>query len=104
MEDREHILEAWQRVEFTLAWLELESLLTAEVRVTKRWSGGNGLWTAQLVPAQREVNRRLNGIALNAMKVAADGDRTYTSRHVRKAKGMIVNGLQAYARPDPWLS
>jgi hypothetical protein len=91
------IRDQWARIELTLAWMELDQLLTHEVLVFQPRLASKH-WKALAVPSKRGVERRLTEIPSNALKIAARGNPPggFTSLHVQQAKDLVRNGMLPY--------
>jgi hypothetical protein len=91
------IRDQWARIELTLAWVELDRLLTHEVLVFSP-RGQSPLWKALAVPCRRGVQRNISLVPSNALKVAAQGNPKpgFTSAHVRAAKALLVGSMLPY--------
>ncbi len=88
------IADQWERLSLTLAWLELDALLTDRIEVHCRRGGP---WRASMVPAKRGAERKLTQIPLNALRVASASlsGNTFGPFAVTRAKDLLRNAMLA---------
>lgn len=92
------------RFELTLMWTELEMTMTYGNHVRPRLDG-SGLWWAQPMPANRNIDRRLLPQTLNAIRVGMGNDGVrgrieVAPRDIRNAQDLCLTALGAHQLPS----
>jgi len=97
------LVDQSNRMHLTMAWLELEALISAGVDVRVR---SNGVWRCYPQPIARGQERQISNLAYNALRAAlgpagrhpVNGKPAFTPQSVQAAKRLVVTALSAYQR------